>query len=786
MMRLAKHDDASKKAAVEAVAAPTEGSAAIGEGAVGVLDISGAATGVDDNAAISVRPAETVGAGGSACATAPACTDVRGLVRFACGGVVMLALCAMLLMNGCAAGQTSSADAENSAASVTAAETSGDAVETEYASFEDVAADFDESALDLDYSKRDLDASCDASAATAIMLEGDSATISGSGATASADGVTITAAGTYVVTGELTDGQLLVAAGDDDKVQLVLAGATIHNEDGPAMYVQNAGKCFVTLADGTENTLTDGADYALEADSDEPYATLFSCCDLTLNGGGTLNVTAAYRHAVCSKDDLTVVLGTCNISAVEDGLRGRDSVKIRDGVFSIAAGGDGIKSNKDSKPTKGFVSIDGGTFDIQAGDDAVQAKTLVRVAGGTLAVAANDDAFHSDLEMHLLGGMLTVDAGDDAFHAETKLTVDGGTVNVTSCYEGYEAEKIYVNGGETHIAASDDGVNVSAADLSDSSDTDTTSNTLPNGEAPGNLGAAGAGAGMGKGGAGEEASQSGAAGDGAVASADGATADGAATAGDSAAAGNAAFAGDAARGQRGQGGNAPTPPDDSEAAANGGAPDNAFAEGAGQGGKGGQGGGMAMGDENCLIQINGGYLVVDAAGDGVDSNGSVEVNGGVLLVAGPTSDGDGAFDYDLTATVSGGTVLMVGSTGMAQNFTSGTQAFAMTAASGTAGQTVAVADASGNVVVSFTAAKQFGMVLASSPAFTEGGEYSLVVGGSVEGANADGYTDSGTVSGGSETAITASCTASSGLGGLGQGDSPMAAGQAGDVRIQHR
>lgn len=432
-----------------------------------------------------------------------------------------------------------------------------------------------------------------------------------------------------MATGELTDGQLLVAAGDDDKVQLVLAGATVHNEDGPAIYVQNADKCFVTLADGAENTLTDGADYALEADSDEPYATLFSRCDLTLNGGGTLNVTAAYRHAVCSKDDLTVVSGTYNISAVEDGLRGRDSVKIRDGAFAIAAGGDGIKSNKDSKPTKGFVSIDGGTFDIQAGAGA----------------AANAD---------------------------------------------------------------------------------------------------------------------------------------------SATAGNAASAGDAARGQRGQGSNAPTPPDDSEAAANDGAPDNAFAEGAGQGGKGGQGGGMTMGDENRLIQINGGYLVVDAAGDGVDSNGSVEVNDGVLLVAGPTSSGDGAFDYDLTATVNGGTVLMVGSTGMAQNFTSGTQAFAMAATSGTAGQTVAVLDASGSVVASFTAPKQFGMVLASCPAFAEGDEYSLVVGGSVEGANADGYADSGTVSGGSETAITASCTASSGLGGLDQGGGPMAAGQAGDVRVQRR
>ena len=189
-----------------------------------------------------------------------------------------------------------------------------------------------------------------------------------------------------------------------------------------------------------------------------------------------------------------------------------------------------------------------------------------------------------------------------------------------------------------------------------------------------------------------------------------------------------------------QGGSAPEPP----------AGDNA--------------GGVGQADSSCLIQINGGYLVVDSAGDAIDSNGNIEVTGGVLLVSGPTGDGNGAFDYDGSATVSGGTVLMVGSTGMAQSFTSGTQAFAMASASGEAGQSVCVVDGSGNVVASFTATKRFGMVLTSSPAFAEGGEYTLVIGGEVANVNADGYTDSSTVSGGSETAVTASCTASAGMG----------------------
>ena len=440
------------------------------------VEASGAfcrAVGQDEHGPDVAAPAP----GGS---SAPQCNDVRGLTRLACGAITLLALSGVLAMEGCAAVST---DAENSAASEQAAAAS--ASDVEYASFEEVAAAFDESALDLDYSKRDLDASYDASSPTVITLSGDSTSVQGAGAQASAAGVVISSAGTYIVSGELTDGQLLVDAGDDDKVQLVLAGATIHNEDGPAIYVRNVDKCFVTLDAGTENGLSDGSSYTLEDDSDEPYATLFSRCDLTLNGDGTLNVISAYRHAVCSKDDLVVVSGTYNISAVEDGLRGRDSVKVRDGVFAIQAGGDGIKSNKDDDPTKGFVSIDGGTFGIQAGDDVVQGKTLVRLAGGSLTVAANDDAFHSDLEMHLLGASMEAGAGDDAFHAETKLTVDGGTVNVTSCNEGYEAEKVYVNGGDMHIVASDDGVNASAADLSDDADADNVSSTLPNGGTPG-------------------------------------------------------------------------------------------------------------------------------------------------------------------------------------------------------------------------------------------------------------------------------------------------------------
>ena len=529
-------------------------------------------------------------------------------------------------LGGCAGEQSSSAASSDAAA----------AVGSESSAFEDVVAAFDVSALDLDYSKRDLDASYDEASATHIALSGSSASVDGSGAAVDGSTVTISSEGTYIISGELSSGQIVVDASDDAKVQLVLAGATIHNENGPAIYAKNVDKCFVTLADGTQNSLSDGTDYTLEDDSDEPYATLFCRCDLTINGTGALNVTANYRHGICSKDDLVVTGGTLNVTAVEDCLRGRDCVKIADGSFSLVSGGDGIKSNKDTEATQGFVSITGGTFSINAGDDAVQAKTYIGITDGAFSVTSADDAFHSDLQMAIAGGDFTVSAGG--------IAVDGKTP------------------GEGGPAA-------------------------------------------------------------------------------------------------------------------GGSPVDSGSFPGGSKGGGNRGGAPGAGSSDCLIQVNGGTLVLDSAGDAIDSNGSVEITGGTVLANGPSSDGDGAFDYDSEATVSGGTVLMIGSSRMAQSFSSGTQPFLCIAnVSGSAGDTVAIVDANGNVIASITATKQFGMVLASSPKFTEGGEYTLVIGGVLTNTDAHGYTDSGTVTGGSSTSATASTTPSSSVGGMGSG--PGAVGVA--------
>ncbi len=271
--------------------------------------------------------------------------DFVGMLR---GAGLLLAGCAAAALLFSAAGCASASGQSDESTTASVLEENASSSDAEYASFEEVAAAFDASALDLEYSKRDMDASYDESSATTVALSGASASVSGSGASVDGSTVNITAAGTYIVSGELSDGSIVVSAGEDDKVQIVLAGASITCSNGPAIYVEQADKCFITLASGTQNTLSDGSTHA----SEDTNACVYATCDLTINGEGSLSVNGNYRHGVFTKDDLVIFGGTVSVSAVENGLHGKDSVKIGDGDISIVAGGDGVKSNKDSKPTK--------------------------------------------------------------------------------------------------------------------------------------------------------------------------------------------------------------------------------------------------------------------------------------------------------------------------------------------------------------------------------------------------------------------------------------------------
>ena len=635
-------------------------------------------------------------------------TDFVGMLR---GAGLLLAGCAAAVLLFSVAGCSSTDAGEPSIASTAEVlEENASEKSVEYASFEEVAAAFDASALNLEYSKRDMDASFDESSATKITLSGDSASVSGSGAVAEGSTVTISTAGTYIVSGNLTDGSITVTTSENDKVQIVLNGVKIACSSGPAIDIQSADKCFITLAEGTQNSLSDGSVFT----SEDANACIYATCDLTINGSGSLDVSGNYRHGVFSKDDLVVYGGSINVSAVEDGLNGKDSVKIGAGDVSIDSGADGVKSSKSTNPEKGFVYVSGGSLSIDAEDDGIQAKTCLCIAGGSIEIDAADDALHSDLEGALNGGSTSVRSSDDAFHCETKLEVNDGSFVAETCSEGYEAEQVVVNGGDTNICALDDAMNASAADLSDdseSSDADTSTIAL-SGEP------------------GANAAQP----DGSIGVPDASSANA-----DSNGQQNTAPQG---AGQQ----DSATPPELPSDLGH--APDVQGRMERGGQAPGGQGGAPGASDSNCLIQINGGKVVLNSQGDGVDSNGNVEINGGTLLVNGPSSDGDGAFDYDGEATISGGTVLMAGAVGMAQSFTSGTQAFALVQASGSAGSVIEATDADGNVIATLTATRAFGCVLVSGAGVSDGDTITVSVDGAVTMATASTTGTSGIATGG--------------------------------------
>ena len=570
-------------------------------------------------------------------------------------GTLAVALAGSLALAGCTGGtfEEAAEGAGEKTGQGQSGQAQGDNGATGATDAVDWASLIDIPGMDFAYSDRDRDASYDEAAATKIALTGQSATVSGEGAAVEGSTVIITAAGTYVVSGELTAGSLTVNAGDADKVQIVLSGASIRNEAGPALNIQQADKVFVTLAAGSQNTLADGASYTLAEGEDEPNAALYSKADLTINGMGALTVEGNYRHGVNSKDDLVVTGGTLTVTAREDGLRGKDCVKIADGSFTVTAGRDGVKSSNDEDPTRGFVSIDGGTFAMDVQDDGVQAATYLRITGGEGTVKAADHALRSEVEAAMTGGAFTVEAGGKGMNPETRFTMDGGTLNVTGSDEGIEAEEVIVNDGELNIVASDDGINAAVAERSDET---------------------------------------------------------------------------------------------AEAAV------------------------AANASEDCLIQINGGMVTVDAGGDGLDSNGYVEVNGGVVLASGSAGGGDSALDYEYGAKIAGGAVILAGATGMAETFTEGTQPFAMVAAEGAAGTNLAVTDEAGTVLVSYTVPKAFQCAVVSAPGLTEGATGKVIVGGTVTGADSAGYATGAAVEGGTTVDFTASTTPSNEVGRMGGGD----------------
>lgn len=396
----------------------------------------------------------------------------------------------LLALVGVVSLAVTSACSGDSTETATDSSATGDTVESSTAASDESASD--ENAADHD---DPADYEWDASSAVEISLDGDTATASSEAVSIDGSTVTISAAGTYILSGSLADGQVVVETDDEELVRLVLDGADITSSTTAPIAIADADKAVVVLADGSDNLLTDSSNYAFpDAETDEPNAALFSAADLTVTGEGSLTVEANFNDGIASKDGLIIDSGTIVVDAVDDGIRGKDYLVVKDGSITVDAGGDGLKSDNTEDASMGYVSVAGGTVDITSGGDGIDAETDVLTSGGEIAITsgggstgqlaedasakaikgvvsvvidagtfaldAADDAVHSNSAVTINGGSFTIATGDDGVHADETLDVNDGTIDITSSFEGLESAVMTINGGDISIQSSDDGLNV--------------------------------------------------------------------------------------------------------------------------------------------------------------------------------------------------------------------------------------------------------------------------------------------------------------------------------------
>ena len=303
--------------------------------------------------------------------------------------LILTSLTALTLMAAC--GQSTTKSSTTAATDTTAITTSAKNSQSSY------------------FTEKDYDTSYDESTASKIELSGSSASISGDGVIVSGSTVTISKAGTYVISGQSDGVQIKIAADKSDDVKLVLKGATMTNTDA-AISATSAGHVYLTLAEGTTNSLSDSS-----SNSDEKAnAALFSKVDLTINGSGTLNVDGKKSNAIKANDTLHITGGTFNITSVGDAFNVNDELNITGATMTIDAKEDGVKVDND---------------DMTVGN------------------------------MYLSNNTITVTAGDDGIHASGNLVIDSGTYTVKNATEGIEGKAITINGGDINVYSTDDGVN---------------------------------------------------------------------------------------------------------------------------------------------------------------------------------------------------------------------------------------------------------------------------------------------------------------------------------------
>ena len=543
------------------------------------------------------------------------------------------------------------------------------------------------------FSNRDRKDSYDTAGAVTISLNGDSIACDSGAVKISGTTATLSKEGTYILSGQLNNGMILVDAPDEHKLQLVLDGANIHSESCAPIYIRQADKVFLTLAAGSSNRLSNGSGFTA-IDENNIDAVIFSKEDLTLNGSGALTITSPAGHGIVSKDSLKITGGVYTVQAASHGVCGKDDVCVSGAQLNITAGKDGIHSENDDDAALGFVYLESGNFLIEAGQDGISASSGVTVLSGSFDITAGGGSGNGEShaesgfgggfggggrpggpggrpgsqtqqtqtdtesrkglkaagDLTISGGIFNLNTADDALHANGNITLSGGVYQIASGDDGVHAdETLTVTAGTMDITQSYEGLEALHILIS--------------------------------------------------------------------------------------GGQICLVASDDGLNAAGGTDSSGFGGGFGGDRFGGRGG---SGGSSGSMVISGGELYVQASGDGLDANGTLEISGGFITVCGPTQGDTATLDFDSRATITGGTFIGTGASGMAQTFSDNTQGvIAVRFGSQSAGTQITVTDSSGKVILTHSPELSFAVAILSSPELVSGETYTLQLGASSYQVTAD-------------------------------------------------
>ena len=561
-----------------------------------------------------------------------------------------------------------------------------------------------------------------------VIALGDTPSVEGDGALAERTTVTITKAGVYLISGSANNGQIIVDTTDTEKVTLLFNGASLSCSTGPAILVRSAPKkVVISTAANSVNILSDGVGYVIPDEEQVegevyPNACIYSCEDLEFSGEGELHVKGNADKGINTKDDLKIKGGSITVTSVGVGIRANDSLEMSGGTVTVNAGGDGIKTANTETEGKGHLTVTNGSLYITAKGDGLSAATDLTVSGGSLILTTTD----TDGEVLKesagnsttsgggfgrpggMGGMMEGNSNKSSISAKglkavKTLTVSGGRITIVSCDDGIHSDTdVYITDGTIHIRAADDGIHAEK-ELTVAGGALTVAQSYEGLEALHVTIMGGTNR--------------------ITASDDGANA------------------------TNGEGGGF--------GGGIGGGPGGGFPGGrpSGWGSSSSSGGSTADPATTPLLKFAGGYTVFNAGGDGIDSNGNIDITGGVVIVYGPTDSMNGPIDSgdgNYGVTISGGLLLAVGSSGMAESAENNGQAvLAASWRSGglSAGSTVGIADGNGKILAAFELPKAIQSIVFSCSDLISGQTYSVVGGGTFTGTATDGVIDPTTYTG---------------------------------------